>query len=76
MRSGFLTFQERPQGERKTKIVDVISARHGNQLGVIGWHGAWRQYVFQPTAETIWSDGCLADVVAYLSTLRAERTRS
>ena len=73
MSSGFLEFRERARDGRKTKIVDVMSARHGNQLAVIAWYAEWRQYVFSPNADTVWSDGCLKDVVAYLERLRKER---
>lgn len=28
-------------------------------LGTIAWYGNWRQYVFEPEADTLFNDGCL-----------------
>jgi hypothetical protein len=47
----------------------LVVDRHGNLLGTISWHGPWRQYVFAPGNETIWSHGCLAELQSALKRL-------
>ena len=39
----------------------------GCQLGLVKWYGAWRQYVFYPECDTIFSSGCLTDIVNFLT---------
>ncbi len=58
---------------RKTRVYEVGSLSSDTCLGVIKWHGAWRQYCFFPAAETLWSRGCLADVIDFLERLKTER---
>ena len=38
----------------------------GELLGIVRWHGAWRQYVFIPENGTIWSSGCLKTIAEFL----------
>lgn len=52
--------------KRKTNVWDVVSITHGNVLGQIRWYGPWRQYVFRPAQDTIWSKGCLEDIEKFL----------
>ena len=61
-----------PRKGRKTPVYSIIGDL-GVLLGEIKWHGAWRQFCFFPTNDTLWSDGCLADVRSFLKRLRAER---
>ena len=64
-------------GEKpKTKVYAVLSARHGDRLGRISWYGPWRQYVFTPSPGSIWSDGCLREVAAFLAGLHEQRQAS
>ena len=70
--SSYLTFITR-QHTPKTVEVAVMSTRHGDMLGVIRWYGVWRAYVLEPTAGTVWSDGCLEDVRVKLASLNAEQ---
>lgn len=52
---------EVPEG-RKTRVVLVVSARHGDLLGEIKWFGRWRQYCFFPHALTVWNPECMEQV--------------
>lgn len=70
--SEFLRF-EVVRDTGKTKVVAVNSKSSGNRLAIISWHGAWRQYVIKPEYDTIWNDGCLEGVIAYMRGLMAER---
>ncbi len=38
-------------------------------IGLIRWHGAWRQYVLDPERYTFWSKGCLETVAKFLDKL-------
>jgi hypothetical protein len=50
----------------KTQAWSVEHKDDGSFLGMIKWHGAWRQYCFFPSPHCVWSAGCLDDVVAFL----------
>lgn len=58
---------------RKTQEWLVISLSSGDTLGVILWRGGWRQYVFEPDADTVWSDGCMTEVQTKIRELMEER---
>ena len=60
---------------RKTKMVQIHSARTDGHLGTIRWHGPWRRYCFFPDPDTLWSAGCMKAVEDYISRLMAERGR-
>jgi len=57
----------------KTQKWAVMSKSSQNQLGMVEWYGAWRQYVFMPSPSSLWSSGCLEDVRAFLVKVNAER---
>lgn len=57
----------------KTAVYEVLSITQGTHLGMIAWYGPWRQYVFYPGPDTIWSDGCLAEVREFLQELKKAR---
>jgi hypothetical protein len=72
--SEYLDFEERPPVEgRKTKVVVVRSAGSSAILGDIRWFGRWRQYTFQPERGTVFNQGCLATINAYMAALMEER---
>lgn len=55
---------KRPKG-RKTDIWEVASMEKAH-LGYIKFNGAWRQYVQEPAAGTIWSGGCNDQISTFL----------
>lgn len=65
----FLRFEE--CGVGKTRKFVVSSTHTGDILGRIAWHGAWRQYVFEPTTQfpTIWSCGCAMQLGEFIQSL-------
>ena len=67
--SDFFTFVEVDTGE-KTGRYDLVSKK-GELLGSIKYFPYWRQYCFFPDNETIWSAGCLKDVVAFLDKINS-----
>lgn len=68
----YIRFEQAPSLGRKTVVYRVMSVHRGTQLGIICWHGPWRQYVFWPAEGTYWSVGCLADVQEFIAGLMAE----
>lgn len=62
-----LKFQRtnKPKGKKTNiynifKIMDYPKHYDGEEyLGLIKWYGGFRQYVFYPDHDTMWSKGCL-----------------
>ena len=59
----------------KTQVWDVVNKRSETPLGRISWYGPWRQYVFEPEAQTVYNDGCLNSISSFLGRLRRDRSR-
>jgi hypothetical protein len=59
--------------DRKTKTFFCRNNKSNSILGVVKWHGPWRQYCFFPTASTIFSKGCLADIQNFIVQITSER---
>lgn len=60
----------------KTKRFAVMNRTHGYALGEIGWSPPWRQYIFKPFSDTIFSAGCLKDIIDFIEELQEERRNS
>jgi len=67
--SYFFTRVQPLQKRRKTRVYSINSRSRRMSLGLITWHGAWRQYVFAPNEKTIWSQDCLEDVRTFIKHL-------
>ena len=57
----------------KTARYQVINNNSSDPLGEIRWWAQWRQYVFVPYPETIYSAGCLQDIRDFITALMLER---
>ena len=57
---------------RKTRLIGVINKTSQQQIGVIEWYGAWRQYCFMPAPRTVFNEACLFDIRGALLTLMIE----
>jgi hypothetical protein len=69
----WLTFTEIADSG-KTKIWSVDNAHDMSYLGLVKWHGPWRQYVFvTPGLNTIWNPACLDEMSAFIRTQMEER---
>lgn len=64
---------EYPSDGKKTKFFEIVSAHDSAQLGIVKWHGAWRQYVFHPNTNCIWSHDCLAELSQFIKNLMNAR---
>lgn len=70
--SKYISFEQVPF-KGKTKRFEIISKSSGDILGRVSWYGAWRQYVFSPSFETIWNKDCLKDIQDFLIKLMQEK---
>jgi hypothetical protein len=70
--SSYLLFEPQPAAG-KTTIMRVVSKSSSDVLGTIRWYGAWRQYVFYPSAGTLFSAGCMEDINAVIRELMDAR---
>ena len=60
---------------RKTCQFAIVNNKSNGTLAMISWYGAWRQYTMKPVANTIWSIGCLEDVIKFMAELKADRSK-
>ncbi len=65
----YLRFERIKRPERKTMTWAVVSQSSGVKLGEIRWHPPWRQYVFFPSAETLFNIECMVDICDRISTI-------
>ena len=59
----------------KTSVFNVLNRKYGYLLGTIRWYGAWRGYVLDIQEKTIWSIGCMNDVLDFMRDLMTERRK-
>ena len=64
----FISFKMTDKKLRTTTWL-CINNRSGSELGIIKWYGAWRQYCYFPTAQAVYSKGCLEDIAQFLREL-------
>lgn len=65
------------QSKAKTKVFELISLSSHEELGIIKWHPAWRQYCFFTTDEfkVVYSTGCLADISKFVTSLNEKHKK-
>lgn len=54
----------------KTKKFSCMNIKSGIELGMVRWHGAWRQYCYFPTIQAVYSEGCLKDICDFIAMLK------
>jgi len=59
----------------KTDVYEIIEKKEESVLGIIKWYAPWRQYCFYPEGNTIWSKGCMQEVINFLILLKIKRKR-
>lgn len=57
----------------KTDVWNVLSKSEGTVLGQIKWFGAWRQYCFYPSPNTVFNPQCMRDICQVISGLMLVR---
>ena len=50
----------------KTSIWQCLNNKSGDILGRVRWQAQWRQYVFYPEIDTIFSADCLHDIHTFI----------
>lgn len=72
LQSRFLKFEVRADaGLRGGDFMEIIVGnKRGQLLGQLEYSLAWQMYVFSPSAGTIWSSDCLADIGKALEILK------
>jgi len=41
-------------------------------IGNVRWYAAWRQYVYYPAVDTVYSAGCLQDIAEFVRAVNIE----
>lgn len=49
----------------KTLVYAILNIKSGDKIGIVKWYANWRQYVFFPVDECIFSIGCLTDIIDF-----------
>ena len=66
----YLRFVEKPRPpRRKTGIYSCRNLKSDTELGLVRWHGPWRQYCYFPIGQAIYSAGCLQDIADFMTRL-------
>lgn len=69
----FVPLSEAGPGPGLTAEWSCKNNKSRDELGRVGWYSSWKQYVFYPTTQSIYSLGCLADIQSFLAELNYER---
>jgi len=51
----------------KTQVYVVRNIKSQSIIGYIKWLCAWRQYCFFPEPDTVYSVGCLQDIIEFIN---------
>jgi len=46
-----------------------VNNRSHDSLGLVRYYGPWKQWIYMPEHQTIYSAGCLADIQAFIAAL-------
>ena len=63
------------EAKPKTDVYAVLSAHHGDKLGIIKWFGPWRQYCYFSMDVAVFSAGCFRDLSMFLILLNVEHKK-
>ena len=58
----------------KTQKWSVVNKSSGEPIAEIEWYPTWRQYVFFPEPDTVFNDGCLETIIAFIKRLNKEKS--
>ena len=62
----YIYFRECTNISGKTKKWHCCNKKSTEILGLVKWSGNWRQYCFYPFQSTVFSKGCLADIIDFI----------
>jgi len=69
----YISFDEKDVPGRKTKVWECSNNKSNVVLGIVKWHPQWRQYCYFPTAQAVYSAGCLKDIADFIQKAMADR---
>ena len=69
-------FFEKCGDKPKTEVYAVVNKSSDNEIGQIEWYYPWRQYIFAPVEASVYNDGCLDTITAFLKRLNKEKKLS
>lgn len=70
----YMYFEKEIDCKGKAERWTVCNNKSHEPLGIIQWHGAWRQYVFEPDdGSLIFNNGCLATLAGFLTELNIKQ---
>lgn len=73
MAKKYIRFNEVNNPGKKTRIFEVINLSGDYILGFIHWYTAWRQYIFEPLENTVYSSDCLIEIQNEIKKLNYEQ---
>jgi len=69
----YIQFKETESPKRKTKTCDCMNNDGVTLLGEVEWGTGWRQYVFCPAEDVMFSKSCLEDICHFIKQLMDDR---
>jgi hypothetical protein len=66
----FIHFVELPAFHNRPRY-SCQNNKSGEELGHVAWYSPWRQYCYFPTAQAVYSTGCLTDINDFINQLGA-----
>lgn len=59
----------------KTTVWEVQNKSGEYSIGIIKWNPGWRQYCFFPDQDTVYSKGCLQNIIEFIESLMGCRNK-
>ena len=72
----YFTVQDITPAGNRTAVWRVVANSDGAVLGHLRWFGRWRQFTFHPAPNTVFSVGCLFDLISQLGAMDAARSHA
>jgi hypothetical protein len=69
----YITVKKIKIDNRKTGVYAIINKKHESIIGYIKWLGSWRQYCFYPKTDTVYSVGCLNDIIDFINRVKENK---
>ena len=66
----YIKFAELTTGEIDKTRWRCYNKKYDEELGEIYWYSRWRQYIYSPTVQALYSAGCLNDIAEFLKQLK------
>ena len=57
----------------KYKMWEIHSKRGDDLLGWIQYYEPWKEFVFSPETSTIFSTGCLQDIITFIDQIKDDK---